>query len=180
MNDSSSDDNRTRLRSDELLPLVYEELRKLAAGQMAHEKPGQTLSATSLVHEAYLRLTQGSSEEKWDNRGHFFRAAAIAMRRILIDIARGKKAVRHGGKYKRVNLETSRLIQPENPKFEILEFEEALKSYEAEYPQKAKLVELRCFVGLSSREAAEAMSISTKTAERYWNFSVAWLRSRLR
>lgn len=179
MSDEDLRNDVAKLSSEELLPLVYEELRRIAANHMARELPGQTLSATALVHEAYFRLTQGTSEEKWENKSHFFGAAAVAMRRILIDIARRKKAVRHGGNHKQANLETSALIQPENDDLDFLEFEEALKAYEEEFPKKAKLVELRCFVGLSNREAADVLGVSTKTAERYWNFSLAWLRNRI-
>lgn len=175
---SKSNQNTLRMRSEELLPLVYEELRRLAAGQVANEFPGQTLSATALVHEAYFRLTHGSSVEKWENKKHFFGAAAIAMRRVLIDVARSKKADRRGGNFVRANLEASQLVNYSNG-FDLLEFEDALKAYEEAYPHKAKLVELRCYFGLSNREAAKVLDVSLKTAERYWNFSVAWLQRRL-
>lgn len=166
--------------ANELLPLVYEELRKLAAAKLLHEKPEQTLDATALVHEAYLRLLpnerRGSADEPhWDGRGHFFAAAAEAMRRILIDRARRKRSPKHGGDRQRVELSSELAAAPvldEN----LLALDEALTRFAQRDPIKARLVELRYFAGLSGRQAAEILGISTSTADRYWVFARAWLR----
>ena len=165
--------------SDDLLPLVYDELRRLAASQLANESPNHTLSATALVHEAYCRLIKSDRNKQWSNKEHFFRAAAIVMRRILVDTARKKNALRHGGNYRRANIETTQLVQPEGGQLDIIDFDEALGAYESENPDKAELVVLRCFAGLSNQDAAKVLEISTRTAERHWNFSLAWLRVRL-
>jgi DNA-directed RNA polymerase specialized sigma24 family protein len=211
--------------AEQLLPLVYDELRKLAAARLAQEKPGQTLDATALVHEAYLRLVAkegdrgqrtGDREERsevrgqrsdegklapdfrsptsdlrdhrsaavpatavrWDSRGHFFAAAAVAMRRILVENARRKQRERHGGKLHRVELNDGDLgcrMPPE----ELLALDEALVQLAAEDPVKAKLVELRFFVGMTGEEAAQALGISLVTAKRYWRYARAWLHQRI-
>ena len=160
--------------ADELLTLVYEELRKLAAQKMAHESPGQTLQATALVHEAWLRLG-GDQQPNWQNRGHFFAAAAEAMRRILIDNARRKLAVRHGGVLERVpwdDLELPAVVEDHD---QLLAVNEALDRLAAEDKAKAELVKLRYFVGLTIEEAAQALGISEPTAKRWWAYSRAWL-----
>jgi|SRR5262245_34285800 len=163
--------------SGQLLPLVYEELRRLAAEKMAQEKPGQTLQATALVHEAYLRLVDGDKAPHWDSRGHFFAAAAEAMRRILIDQARRKHSQKRGGGMRRVELDGGALLAaPEEPGSEdLLALDEALRQFESEDPLKARLVKLRYFAGLSVPEAARALGISPATAKRYWVYARAWL-----
>jgi RNA polymerase sigma factor (TIGR02999 family) len=159
--------------ADALLPLVYDELRKLAALRLAQEKPGQTLEPTALVHEAYLRLVGNGQETHWDHRGHFFAAAAEAMRRILVDIARRKQTVRHGGDRKRVPLhDYHRITQSPD---DLLTLDEALLRFAAEQPAKAELVKLRFFAGLSTPEAAAALGISLATAERWWAYARTWL-----
>jgi RNA polymerase sigma factor (TIGR02999 family) len=161
--------------AEQLLPLVYDELRKLAAARLAQEKAGQTLQATALVHEAYLRLVgNGEREQSWDNRGHFFAAAAEAMRRILVDTARRKNRVKHGGEQARVDLHEAE-IACQVPSDELLALDEALSRLAAEDPPKAKLVELRFFVGMSNEEAAEMLGVSAVTAKRYWRYARAWL-----
>ena len=166
--------------ADELMPLVYDELRKLAAARLAQEKPGQTLEATALVHEAYVRLIGGSGREPtWDNRGHFFAAAAEAMRRILVDAARRKQAGVRGGKMQRQELELDRIAIAESP-LDILALDQALEELARESPPRAELVKLRFFAGLTNAEAARVIGISEATAERYWTFSKTWLFKRLR
>jgi RNA polymerase sigma factor (TIGR02999 family) len=165
--------------AEELLPLVYDELRKLAGDRMAQEKPGQTLQATALVHEAYLRLVAsgGASvprEQHWDSRGHFFAAAAEAMRRILVESARKKKRQRHGGGRHRVDLQDV-VSLADSPNDDLLALDEALTRLAAREPAKAELVKLRYFAGLSIDEAADLMHISRTTAKRYWAFARAWL-----
>ena len=158
----------------QLLPLVYEELRKLAARKLAQEKPGQTLQATALVHEAYLRLVGGGTEVRWDSRGHFFGAAAEAMRRILVENARRKGRQKRGGALARVDLDEAELacrIPPDD----LLALDEALARLAAEDPVKARLVELRFFAGLSLEEASKALGVSAVTAKRYWRYARAWL-----
>src|SRR5262245_33064102 len=155
----------------ELLPLVYDELHRLAAGQMAREKPGQTLTATALVHEAYLRLV-GSPE--FANRRHFFAAAAEAMRRILVENARRKKSLKRGGELKRQELDDLHLALPE-PREDVLALDEALDKLAAKDPLKTELVKLRYFAGLTQVQAAESLGISTTTADRYWAYARAWL-----
>jgi RNA polymerase sigma factor (TIGR02999 family) len=164
--------------AEELLPLVYEELRKLAAARMAHEPPGQTLQPTALVHEAWLRLTRNQSEP-WNGRAHFFGAAAEAMRRILIDNARRKQALRHGAGQQRLELEGLELAAPA-PEAELLAINEALEKLATEHPQKAALVKLRYFAGLSIEEAAEVLQISEATAKRWWVYARAWLFEEVR
>ena len=159
--------------ADELLPLVYDELRRLATHRMAQESPGQTLQPTALVHEAWLRLT-GNENVKWEGRAHFFAAAAEAMRRILIDNARRKRAARHGGGQQRVNVEELD-ITGQAKDDELLAVHEALDRFAAVDRQKAELVKLRYFAGLTIDEAAEILGISPATAKRYWTFARAWL-----
>jgi RNA polymerase sigma factor (TIGR02999 family) len=159
--------------ADELLPLVYQELRKLAAARMAGELPGQTLQATALVHEAWLKLV-GNEQQTWQNRAHFFGAAAEAMRRILIDKARRKQARRHGGGQQRVDVQEVEIaadIQDD----ELLAVHEALDKFAAQDREKAELVKLRYFVGLKIEEAAQVLGISEPTAKRWWAYSRAWL-----
>lgn len=163
--------------TDKLLPLVYEELRKLAAAKLALEAPGQTIQATALVHEAYLRLVGVGDKGRWDNREHFFAAAAEAMRRILVENARRKQAVKHGGGRQRVPLQEFHRVS-ESPE-DLLDLDDALTRFAAEEPDKARLVQLRFFAGLSMPEAAAALGISLATAERWWTFARAWLYSEL-
>lgn len=153
---------------------LYLELRRLASAKMAHESPGQTLQATALVHEAWLRLGGGSGAEKFENRAHFFGAAAEAMRRILIDRARSKQAARHGGGLKRVDVDDMEISVPAEEN-ELLDVHETLDRFAAHYPQKAELVKLRYFAGLTMAEAADVLGISTATAERHWAFARVWL-----
>jgi RNA polymerase sigma factor (TIGR02999 family) len=170
--------------AEQLLPLVYDELRKLAAAKLAQEKPGQTLQATALVHEAYLRLIGnepgggGEGTVKWNSRGHFFGAAAEAMRRIIVEQARHRGRLKHGGQRQRVDLDSACSIQ-EPPSLDILALNEALTKLAATEPAKADLVKLRFFAGLSMPQAAEALGVSLATAERYWTFAKAWLYSEL-
>jgi RNA polymerase sigma factor (TIGR02999 family) len=165
--------------ADELLPLVYNELRKLAALRLAQENPGQSLQATALVHEAYLRLVGANPARDWNGRGHFFAAAAEAMRRILIETARRKGRGRHGGGRTRVDLEASGGPAVEGPGVDLLALDEALTRLAAAEPAKATLVQLRFFAGLTMPEAAAALGISLATAERYWTFAKAWLYAEL-
>jgi RNA polymerase sigma factor (TIGR02999 family) len=164
--------------ASQLLPLVYDELRQLAAHRLAHETPGQTLQPTALVHEAYLRLVGEGEGQPWDNRGHFFAAAAEAMRRILVDNARRKQAVKRGSGAGRVPLEEFHRVA-ECPE-DLLDLDDALTRFAAEEPAKARLVQLRFFAGLSTPEAAAALGISAATAERWWTFARAWLYGELR
>jgi RNA polymerase sigma factor (TIGR02999 family) len=166
--------------TDELLPLVYEELRKLAAAKLAHEKPGQTLQATALVHEAYLRLV-GDAATSWDNRGHFFAAAAEAMRRILVEHARHKQTLKHGGGRQRVELgdKLPLIAAPCVNVDELLAIDEALNDLEQHDAQAARLVKLRFFAGLSHQEAADALEISRRAADRLWILAKAWLYQRI-
>jgi RNA polymerase sigma factor (TIGR02999 family) len=167
--------------AEQLLPLVYEELRRLAAQRVALEKPGQTLQATALVHEAYLRLVGGDSQSRWDGRGHFFAAAAEAMRRILIDQARRKKSEKAGGQMRRVDVNDDALIDSidDQDPDKLLALDEALRQLEVEDPFKARLVNLRYFGGLSLPEAAAALGISLATAKRHWVYARSWLYGRL-
>jgi RNA polymerase sigma factor (TIGR02999 family) len=161
--------------ANELLPLVYEELRRLAAAQMAREKAGQTLDATALVHEVYLRLVGTNPEQPWNSRGHFFAAAAEAMRRILVESARRKHRLKRGGDLERRALEPDDLVAPE-PDQRLLALDEALTRLSAREPDKAELVKLRWFVGLSGDAAAAVLGISPATADRWWSYARAWLR----
>jgi RNA polymerase sigma factor (TIGR02999 family) len=159
----------------QLLPLVYDELRKLAAARMTEEAPGNTLDATALVHEAYLRLVGPADAARWENRGHFFAAAAEAMRRILVDRARRKAAALHGGDLARCELESDLAATPE-PREDLIALDEALDRLAAEDPLKANLVKLRYFAGLTLPEAAAALGLSERTAGRHWAYARAWLR----
>jgi RNA polymerase sigma factor (TIGR02999 family) len=162
----------------ELLPLVYEELRKLAAAKMAQQAPGHTLQATALVHEAYLRLT-GGARDHWHDQAHFFRAAAEAMRCILIENARRKSRWKRGGRLERVELAGLELAA-ETPPDTLLVVHEALERFAAEDPPKAELVRLRFFIGLTHAEAAKLLGLSEPTVKRYWDFSRAWLLREVR
>jgi RNA polymerase sigma factor (TIGR02999 family) len=162
---------------EQLLPLVYDELRKLAAQRLAQEKPGQTLQATALVHEAYLRLVDVDQPQHWKGRGHFFAAAAEAMRRILIDNARRRNAQKRGKGWQRQELEA--IAAPETDD-QLLALDEALKKLAAIEPIKAKLVELRYFAGLTGAQAAEVLGISLSTADRHWAYARAWLQTEIR
>jgi RNA polymerase sigma factor (TIGR02999 family) len=161
--------------AEQLLPLVYDELRKLAATRLAQEKAGQTLQATALVHEAYLRLVDGDRAQHWNSRGHFFGAAAEAMRRILVDTARRKQRLKHGGQRQRVDLDDAVPVADDRAD-ELLSLHAALEKLEAESTEKAQLVKLRYFAGLSHQEAAEAMGISRTTADRHWAYAKVFLR----
>jgi RNA polymerase sigma factor (TIGR02999 family) len=165
--------------SEELLPLIYRELRRLAKQRLAHEKPGQTLQATALVHEAYVRLVEGEEAQRWNSRGHFFAAAAEAMRRILVENARRKRTEKHGGLLERQDLDAIDIEAPA-PSRDVLALDEALAKLEAEDPVKAQLVKLRYFAGLAEDEAASALGISRTTAQRYWRYAKAWLVAELR
>jgi RNA polymerase sigma factor (TIGR02999 family) len=162
----------------QLLPLVYDELRKLAAARLAEEKPGQTLDATALVHEAYLRLVGPVGERQFANRSHFFAAAAEAMRRILVESARRKRAEKRGGDRGRVELPTD-LVAP-GPNLELLAVDELLDTFAREEPQTAELVKLHFFAGLTIEEAAAALGMTPRTAYRNWNFARAWFFERLK
>jgi RNA polymerase sigma factor (TIGR02999 family) len=162
----------------QLLPLVYDALRHLAAQKLAREKPGQTLDATALVHEAYLRLVRDATPG-WDGRGHFFAAAAEAMRRILVERARRKQRLKHGGGRQRIALEHVAAVAG-TPSDDLLALDEALTRLAAEDPIKARLVELRFFAGLSVEEAARCLGISRATADRYWAYARAWLYEKVR
>ena len=164
--------------AEQLLPLVYDELRKLAALKLAQERPGQTLQATALVHEAYLRLVDQNEVQHWDSRGHFFTAAAEAMRRILVDNARRKQTDRHGGGRQRRNLDVEALVASE-PDVDLLALDAALYRLAEQDPLKAKLVELRYFAGLTGDEAAAALGMSASSADRLWVYTRAWLRREL-
>ena len=169
--------------AEQLLPLVYDELRKLAAQKLAQEKPGQTLQATALVHEAYLRLVATGDEtapgvEHWNSRGHFFAACAEAMRRILVEQARRKRRLKHGGQHQRVDLESGCLVSAA-PSLDLLALDEALSRLAETEAAKAELVKLRFFAGLTMPEAASTLDISLATAERYWTFAKSWLYAEL-
>jgi RNA polymerase sigma factor (TIGR02999 family) len=165
--------------AERLLPLVYDELRRLAAQKLAQEKPGQTLQATALVHEAYLRLVDGEKIQQWNSRGHFFAAAAEAMRRILVENARRKKTVKAGGHQRRVALSD---VEPaiEEPRVDLLALDEALALLEDKDKRKAEVVKLRFFAGLTNAQAAEALGISPATAENDWAYAKTWLRVNMR
>ena len=167
-----------RQAAAELLPLVYDELRKLAAARMAAEASGQTLQPTALVHEAYLRLVGKDAGQPWNSRGHFFAAAAEAMRRILVDAARRRAAVRHGGGQRRVPLEDIHRVT-ETPEG-LIDLDDALTRFAAVEPRKARLVELRFFAGMSVAEAAAVLGVSAATAARWWEFARLWLFAELR
>jgi RNA polymerase sigma factor (TIGR02999 family) len=160
--------------SSELLPLVYDELRRLAAQKLAHEAPGQTLQPTALVHEAYLRLVGDDTEAHWDGRGHFFAAAAEVMRRILVENARRKARLKRGGNLSRQEFEESQLAAPE-PREDLLALDEALTRLAATNREAADLVQLRYFAGLTLAEAAKVLDISPRTVDRLWAYARAWL-----
>ena len=162
----------------ELLPLVYDELRRLAARKLAQEKPGQTLQATALVHEAYLRLADVKTAQHWNSRGHFFAAAAEAMRRILVENARRKQAVKHGGGLRRVNLDQGDALAAAPPD-DLLALDEALERLTRHDPRGAQLVKLHCFAGLTVEQAAKALDMSRTEGYRLWTFARAWLYSQL-
>jgi len=164
--------------AEQLLPLVYDELRRLAAQRLAQEKPGQTLQATALVHEAYLRLLDSERGRDWNSRGHFFAAAAEAMRRILVDNARRKRRPKHGGNQKQIPLDV--IVLPVEDRFhDLLALDEALTRFARQEPLKAELVKLRYFAGLSVEEAAAYLAISPATAKRHWTVARAWLYAAL-
>jgi RNA polymerase sigma factor (TIGR02999 family) len=167
--------------AEQLLPLVYDELRRLAAEKLAQETPGQTLQATALVHEAYLRLVQVKPAPHWDGKGHFFAAAAEAMRRILIDNARRKHSQKRGGERHRVELDAGALLAApeEHAAADLLALDEALRQLESEDAPKARLVKLRYFAGLSLPEAAATLGISVATAKRHWVYARSWLYGKL-
>ena len=167
-----------RKAAADLLPLVYDELRQLAAARMAAESPDHTLQPTALVHEAYLRLVGPADEHRWDGRGHFFAAAAEAMRRILVDAARRKRREKHGGDRHRVDLDAAGPAAPD-PRHDLVALDAALTRLAAEDPQAARLVELRHFAGLSVAEAAQVLGVSPRTADRVWAFARAWLHREL-
>lgn len=165
--------------AEQLLPLVYEELRKLAAAKLAQEKPGQTLQATALVHEAYLRLLGAQQVQRWDSKGHFFAAAAEAMRRILLNRARDKKRVKRGGKRPRVDLDQIEIALDTNDE-QLIALDEALTAFAVEDPEAARLVNLRFFAGLTLKDAAASLGLAPRTGERQWAYARAWLYARLR
>jgi RNA polymerase sigma factor (TIGR02999 family) len=164
--------------AEQLLPLVYEELRKLAAPKLADEKPGQTLQATALVHEAYLRMVDAEQVRHWNGRGHFFAAAAEAMRRILVDRARRKQTVKHGGEWQRKELDAVEVAVAERAG-ELLALDESLARLEAHDPLAAQVVKLRYFAGLSMSETAKSLNIPLRTAERNWTYARTWLHKEL-
>jgi RNA polymerase sigma factor (TIGR02999 family) len=165
--------------AERLLPLVYAELRSLAAQRLAREKPGQTLQATALVHDAYLRLVNVREAQQWNSRGHFFAAAAEAMRRLLVEKARRKKRLRHGGEHRRVDLDTELFIS-KRPDDSLLALDEALGRLAADEPEAAEVVKLRYFAGLTIEETAAAMSVSVRTVNRHWTYARAWLYDQLK
>jgi RNA polymerase sigma factor (TIGR02999 family) len=170
--------------ASQLLPLVYDELRRLAAQKLAHEKLGQTLDATALVHEAYLRLVaspgrkSGEEDQHWDSRRHFFAAAAEAMRRILVENARRKRSVKHGGQRVRIDLDEALAVSDE-PRHDLLELDELLDQLASADPRAAELVKLRFFAGLTGEQAAEVLSISPRSADLLWAYARAWLFEKL-
>jgi RNA polymerase sigma factor (TIGR02999 family) len=172
-------DSGDPIAAEQLLPLVYDELRRLAAQRLAHEKPGQTLQATALVHEAYLRLVEGSQAQHWNSRGHFFAAAAEAMRRILINRARDKKRLKRGGGQKRLDWNKLEVADDASNE-DLVAIDEALQKLTEELPVCGELVKLRFFAGLTLDQAAECLGVGQRTADRYWAFSRAWLYNELR
>jgi RNA polymerase sigma factor (TIGR02999 family) len=164
------------MNAEQLLPLVYDELRELAAQRLAHEKPGQTLEPTALVHDAYLRLVDTTTIQRWDSRGHFFAAAAEAMRRILVERARRRGRLRHGGGLRRLDLIDAESVTSPTDDHEVLQLDEALIRLAAARPQAAELVKLRFFCGLTAEEAAPMVGLSARSARRLWAFARAWLR----
>ena len=164
--------------AEQLLPLVYDELRKLAAQRLAQEKPGQTLQATALVHEAYLRLVGADPQQPWDSRGHFFAAAAEAMRRILVENARRKRGLKHGGDRRRQPLDPDGIAAPEAAD-DLLALDEALTKLAATEPKVAELVKLRYFAGQTIPQAAAQLHISSRTADAWWSYAKAWFQAAL-
>ena len=164
--------------TEKLLPLVYEELRLLAAQRLSHERPGQTLQATALVHEAYIRLV-GDEPQSWNSRGHFFAAAAEAMRRILVENARRKQRLQHGGGLQRVDMDKVDCVADQLPE-DLLALDEAVLKLAEREPLKADLVKLRYFAGLTAEQTAQALNISKATADRYWAYARAWLFDEIR
>lgn len=164
--------------AEELLPLVYDELRRLAAGRLRREKPGQTLPATALVHEAYLRLVDDGAAKNWNSRGHFFAAAAEAMRRLLVEQARRKKRLRHGGARQRVDLDSQLYISDDGDDT-LLAMNDALERLAVDEPEAARVVNLRYFAGLTIQDTAAAMNISVRTVNRHWTYARAWLYQQL-
>jgi RNA polymerase sigma factor (TIGR02999 family) len=162
----------------ELLPLVYDELRKLAAARLADEKPGQTLQATALVHEAYLRLVGGTQPQDWNGRGHFFAAAAEAMRRIVVESARRKRSAKHGGQRARIDLDEV-LVVGDEPRHDLLDLDELLDQLAGADPKAAELVKLRFFAGLTGDQAAEVLGIASRSADLLWAYARAWLFEKL-
>lgn len=163
---------------EQLLELVYDELRRLAVGKMAHERPGQTLQATALVHEAWLRLV-GNNGQKFENRAHFFSAAAEAMRRILIERARRKLARRHGGGYERIDLEEEEIIGPDADQ-SFLAVHQVVDALAMDFPLQAEVVKLRFFVGMTNEEVAKVLDLSVGTVKNYWNFARAWIYNEIK
>ncbi len=163
---------------EQLLPEVYDELRRLAAKLIAYEKPGQTLQPTALVHEAYLRLIGGSQPVQWNGRGHFVSAAIQAMRRVIIDSARRKKSIKRGRGSKRIDVDLNHVSAMETDD-RLLEMEQALSRLELEFPDHAAVVSLRFFLGLTNQEAAQVLGISTATVQRYWTFARVWIYTEL-
>ena len=160
--------------ASQLLPLVYDDLKRLAAYKMANERPGQTLQATALVHDAYIRLVGSNGSQDWNSRGHFFAAAAESMRRILIDNARKKQRIRHGGGRKRVDLDVVNVADPQN--YEFLDaLDKAIDGLAEESPAAAQVVKLRFFAGLTIEQVAESLQVSMRTANRHWAYAKAWL-----
>lgn len=171
----SAIDRGQPVAAEQLLPLLYDELRRLAARKMAEERPGQTLEATALVHEAYLRLVDNDHPQLWNSRGHFFAAAAEAMRRILIERARHKQTLKAGGDRQRVEL-VDLVLTSAGPNLDLLALSDALDKFEQKDPRAAQLVKLRFFAGLTTQQAAELLEISTSTADSDWAYARAWLR----
>ena len=165
--------------AEQLLPLVYDELRKLAAQKLAHEKPGQTLEATALVHEAYLRLVDAKKAQHWNSRGHFFAAAAEAMRRILLNRARDKARLKRGGDRRKIDLDRIEIALDTRAE-DLIALDEAMQQLAAEDQECAELVKLRFFGGLSHTEAAASLGVSRRVADRHWTYARAWLYERLR
>ena len=164
--------------AEQLLPLVYDELRKLAAAKMAHEKAGQTLQATALVHDAYLKLVDGDAGQHWNSRGHFFAAAAEAMRRILVDVARKKQSIRHGGERNQQSLSSVQLEQV-GPDIDLFAVDEALTNLEKQHPLASNIVKLRYYCGMTIAETAECLGVSNATVERHWAYARARLHAEL-
>jgi RNA polymerase sigma factor (TIGR02999 family) len=165
--------------AEQLLPLIYVELRRLAAAKMAGESPDHTLQPTALVHEAYIRLVGRNESPRWESRGHFFAAASVAMRRILVESARRKRSLRHGGELSRRQADPDREAAPQADD-KILAIDEALERLAEQHPEVAKLVELKYFAGLTLDEAAAALGVSSRTSDRYWAYAKAWLYRELR